>query len=506
MIDTNTAEPTPDRVSLADDREVGPEHDGTANHASAKAEATAEEDDGACPLDDLVDWFGRFIRFTHPDDVYILALWTVHTHLASALYTSPRLMIDSVMPGSGKSTLLDHLHRLCHHPVHAATLTSPAQLTRMLDAGPRTILLDEVDRSLKADRPGVGELVAVLNAGYRVGATRPVLVQTGNNNWETKEMPTFAPVAMAGNSPQLPEDTVSRSIRILLMPDLDDTVEDSDWELIEDHAKNLHATAANWAERARERVKGMVVELPDGCIGRSKEKWRPLKRIAVVAGGRWPAITDRLINQSLAEDAAEHEAGLKTLPVGMVMMKDLHPVWPDGENFAPTRTLVSKLITHNPEYWGPNSGYGKALTDTRFAQIVARASRVTPHRVGGRGPRGYLRSALEPVWRRLGIELGAPGEPGAPGANGQDDHQVHRVNHLHQVEDASPMACGESGAAQPNGDPMLDNTPRCHCGQPAVDNGTLCRLHRDIERENTAISALVAGAQARSNGMEGASR
>ena len=94
-----------------------------------------------------MDWFGRFIRFTHPDDVNILALWTVHTHLASELYTSPRLVIDSVMPGSGKTTLLDHLNRLCHNPVHAASLTSPAQLTRMLNAGPCTILLDEVDRS-----------------------------------------------------------------------------------------------------------------------------------------------------------------------------------------------------------------------------------------------------------------------------------------------------------------------------------------------------------------------
>jgi hypothetical protein len=65
------------------------------------------------------------------------------------------------------------------------------------------------------------------------------------------------------------------------------------------------------------------------------------------------------------------------------------------------------------------------------------------------------------------------------------------------------MAGGESGAAQPNGDLMLDmTTPWCHCGQPVVDDGTLCRLHRDIERERAAINALVSGAQARSNRME----
>lgn len=417
-------------------------------------------------LDRLVRWFNRFIRFTHSDDVNILALWTVHTHLARELYTSPRLMVDSVMPGSGKSTLLDHLHRLCHNPIHAATLTSSAQLTRMLDAAPSTILLDEVDRSLSSDRPGVADLLAVLNAGYRAGATRPVLVKE-DNNWVSKPMPTFAPVAMAGNSPRLPEDTVSRSIRILLMPDLDDSVEDSDWELIEEDAKELREVIADWAETAREQVKGMVVELPEGCIGRSKEKWRPLKRIAVVAGGRWPAITDGLINLSLAEDTAEREAGLKMLPVGMVMMKDLYDIWPGGENFVGTRDLVSKLISHNPEFWGANSGYGKALTDTRFAQIVMRASRVTPHRVGGRGPRGYLRSALEPVWRRLRIGLGAPGELDAPGASDANLRQLHQVNQSHQLEYSYTEAAG-------------------------------------TDHDHIAINALVSGARARSTEMAGA--
>ena len=92
----------------------------------------------------------------------------------------------------------------------------------------------------------------------------------------------------------------------------------------------------------------MVVELPTGCINRSKEKWRPLKRIAVAAGGPWPVITDRLIDHSLAEDAAERDAGLRTQPVGMVMLKDLHAIWPDGEKFVPTRTLVSKADHPQP--------------------------------------------------------------------------------------------------------------------------------------------------------------
>ena len=135
-----------------------------------------DEPDGALVLDDIREWFARFIAVTDPDDLSILALWTPHTYLVPELYTTPRLQVDSTVFGSGKTTLLDHLAYLCLNPVQAANLSSPALIPRMLEAGPRTILLDEVDRSLHPDRPGVGEMIGILNSGYRVGATRPVLV------------------------------------------------------------------------------------------------------------------------------------------------------------------------------------------------------------------------------------------------------------------------------------------------------------------------------------------
>ena len=68
----------------------------------------------------------------------------------------------------------------------------------------------------------------------------------------------------------------------------------------------------------------------------------------------------------MVQEAAEREAGLKKLPPGMVVMIDLHAVWPEGEQFMPTRVLVSKLIEHNPDYWSAGSPYSKALTDTRW--------------------------------------------------------------------------------------------------------------------------------------------
>jgi hypothetical protein len=69
-----------------------------------------EPPNGADLLDDLVAWFARFIAVTNPDDLPLLALWAVHTHLVVELYTTPRLLIDSIMEGSGKSTVVDHLN------------------------------------------------------------------------------------------------------------------------------------------------------------------------------------------------------------------------------------------------------------------------------------------------------------------------------------------------------------------------------------------------------------
>jgi hypothetical protein len=455
--------------------------------------------DGAVIADCVEAWFQRFIGVTDPNDFALLTLWTLHTHLVVELYTTPRLQIDSTIYGSGKTTLLDHLSHLCLNPVQAATLSSPALIPRLLEQGPATILLDEVDRALAPDRPGVGELLGILNSGYRVGATRPVLVPVKGGGWEVRNMPTFAAVSMAGNSPRLPDDTKSRNLRVLLMPDLDGRIEDSDWELIAADAENLRELIAEWADTVRDTVRGMVVDLPAGCIGRSREKWRPLKRVAVAAGGRWPALADNLIAASLAEDAAEREAGLKALPPGMVLLSDLHSVWPSGENFVATRELVGHLVAANPEYWGLGSPYGKALTETRFAKLLVQASKVTSARPGGVGPRGFLRTQLAPVWHRLGIarlQPGVPGEAGVPGGDQPSTSTNENHNRVHRL-DFDVTAPGEPGGnavTSENNRVHQDRQPHrvetdtpppapasgmCWCGYPPPPGRS---MHFDCER------------------------
>lgn len=90
------------------------------------------------------------------------------------------------------------------------------------------------------------------------------------------------------------EDTRSRTIRVLLLPDLDGRVEESDWELLEDEAADLASVLSAWTDQVRDEVRTERPGLPEGIKARFREKWSPLKRVAAVAGGHWPAAVDAM--------------------------------------------------------------------------------------------------------------------------------------------------------------------------------------------------------------------
>ncbi len=352
-------------------------------------------------LDRVRTWLGRYICTVHDSDLDLLTLWAAHTHLCGELYTTPRLVLDSPVPGSGKTTTLEHLYRLCLKPLQTASLSSSAMLARLLDKELRTILVDEADRSLDPKRPGVEDLLAIINAGYKRGGTRPVLVPGPKGEWDVREMPTFSPVVLAGNAPHLPDDTRSRTIRVLLLPDLEGRVETSDWEEIEAAALDLGAALSAWADEVRQVVRTSRPALPEGCIGRTKERWSPLRRVAEAAGGRWPDVADDLIRRDLIEAQMDREDGMVTTPPAVTLLRNIADVWPD-EDFAASRYLLGELIASNPGTWGEGSPYGRALTVQRMGRMLAQGFKVNSSRQGD-GPRGYYRQALSPVWRRMGI-------------------------------------------------------------------------------------------------------
>jgi hypothetical protein len=365
-------------------------------------------------LNEVRSWFERFVTVIDDTDLDLLTVWAAHTYLVIETYTTPRLIIDSPVPGSGKTTVLEHLERLCNHPVQVASLSSPALLVRILDAGLRTILIDEADRSLRPDKPDVADLLAVLNSGYKRGATRPVLVPVKGGSWAAKEMPTYSPVAMAGNDPNLPDDTKSRSIRVLLMPDIDGSAEESDWELYEEESRALGELLAAWADVIRDDVRANRPTMPEGVRGRARERWSPLKRVAVAAGGDWPELVDRLAVQDVERLTNEREEGIVQQRPHITLLTHIYEVWRGDEGFVATTELIDRLVVEHPESWGELSAFGKRLTAQRLGRMLTKFG-VHTCRPDSEGPRGYTRASFSTAMRRMGVTLpNKPAEPAEP--------------------------------------------------------------------------------------------
>ena len=351
-------------------------------------------EDGSALLDEVREWLAQHITVMQSTDLDVLTLWAAHTHMSKRLYSTPRLQIDSPVPESGKTTVLEHLERLCFRAVMASTISSEALLPRMLAVEPRTLLLDEVDRSLDPKKDGVAGLMAILNSGYKVGATRPTLVPGKDGNWEPAELPTFAPVAMAGNQPALPDDTRTRIIRILLLPDWSGRATETYWEDDEAPASELGARLARWARHVEDEVRPRP-QMPPGCTSRFREKWQPLARVAQAAGPRWLQVVMQCAADDVASVAADREAGLATERPGVLLLRHLTVCWPDGADFWRTTDLVETLVREHPEAWGDDSPYGKALTAQRLGRMLVNYYGVRSSRqdtAEKSSPRGYHRA------------------------------------------------------------------------------------------------------------------
>lgn len=375
------------------------------------------------------------------DDSVTLALWTAHTWAIEALYTSPRLLFDSPMPGSGKTTALEHVGRLSRARLSMAAVSSSALIPRVLEAGPRTLLIDECDRSLSGKKQGIEDIVAILNTGYKKGASRPVLVKNADGNFDAKEMSTFAAVAMAGNSPDLPDDTRSRTIEILLLPANNGEIVETDWEVLDEAVALLAGRLQEAVEAVADEFAGLAVDLPKELSGRRKEVWRPLMRVAVVAGGTWPELVARVIAKDIERLAAAIEDGLVYEKPHVVLVKDMHAVF-GTEPFMSTAAVIAGLVARNSSMWGQDASRGfTELTAKRLGSMLSKNFRVRSCQPTRGAQRGYRRAELERAWASVGVSS-APDQSDARDA--PDDPMRTTSSDASDASDSSAAGSGIS--------------------------------------------------------------
>src|SRR5690606_12069408 len=80
----------------------------------------------------------------------------------------------------------------------------------------------------------------------------------------------------------------------------------------------------------------------------------------------------------------------------VVLLQDIHHVWPEGQSFISTENLIDELISHNPKQWSELSSYGKDLNPQRLGRMLVKAFDIHSERSSlGKRERGYRRESFE---------------------------------------------------------------------------------------------------------------
>ena len=358
-------------------------------------------------------WLSRYISFMKKSDSLLCSIWVIHTHLIDEFYSTPRLLISSPTFSSGKTTLLEHLANLCREkPAHMANISSVALLARIHKPQIRTLLIDEADRTLNPKNPIFTEVVSILNQGYKRGGTRPVQVPVKNGGWVIEDMELFAPVAIAGNAPNLPEDTRSRCITIRLMPSKPGEVQRTLWEDIEPNAFDLRTRIVSSTNDIRELIQRAANPLfPKDTPSRLEEIWRPLMKIAVIAGKEIEQATRTLLEQDIETFIQDTENREVAEAPQVKLIRDLYAIFRSSDmEFGTTLHLIEQLIYLDPYWRKETSPFGRDLTPRRMGLLISNGFGI--NRMKQPGGNGYFRNQFLESWDRLGISSKEP--PKAP--------------------------------------------------------------------------------------------
>jgi Protein of unknown function (DUF3631) len=351
----------------------------------------------------LLDRAERFLRrFVVLGEAQYVAttLWIAHAHALDATSTTAYLHVTSAELESGKSRLLEAIEPLVPRPMYATSMT-PAVLYRAVEKYRPTLLVDEADNLLH-DKQAKGELVGLLNAGYRRGAFAYRI--GGGNRDELQSFETFSAKAIAGLD-NLIATLASRCLRIEMRKRRPDTEPVEDFYREEAHAEAapIRDGFAAWAEQNIETLRAIKPERL-GIRDRLEEACRLPLAIAELAGERW---------RTRARDALRELSGASisgAMSERTHLLADLRDVFAaagDPDELLTAAMLDGLLaIEESPwrGWWGidrdgevhPSNGAPRKLG--RHLHALGIASRD----LGPAGARrkGYRRADFEDAWSR----------------------------------------------------------------------------------------------------------
>lgn len=390
--------------------EAAPEDPKHASESSEHTEGLEPTDAGGAgdcspeePVIDAADLFRRvhaymlrFAAYPSPEAAHAHLFWIVHSHLMGAWFQTPRLAIISPEPGSGKSRVLEITGCLVPSPLFTV-MSSPAFIMRRVaDVNdPPTVLFDEVDAIFGPKAKGSEDLRAMINSGYRRGASIGRCNSDKSKKIGTVQFPTYGAVAMAGLG-DLPETIMVRSIIIRMRRRLPhETLEDFRPKRHEAEGHVLADELAAWAKTIEHLAEDMEPVMPSGVVDRDADVWTPIVCVADLAGGEWPDIARHVARHFVEE---RKDGGMMSLPGQL--LQDIWKLFDDREAMG-TQDLLEALNGDEEAPWGSIRGYGRGLDPYKLASML-RPFGVKPKalRIGDLNLRGYERSSFHDAWCR----------------------------------------------------------------------------------------------------------
>jgi len=349
---------------------------------------------GAELLDSVDAFLARFVAYPSEHARIAHVLWIAHSHFMDCWESTPRIAFLSPEPGSGKSRCLEVTEPLVPRPVHAVN-TTPAYLFRKVsdEAGPPTILYDEIDTVFGPKAKDNEDIRGMLNAGHRKGAVAGRCVVRGKIV-ETEELPAYCAVALAGLN-DLPDTIMSRSVVVRMRRRApNEKVEPWRLRINAPQAKPIRDALAAWAAESAERI--TWPELPPEIQDRNADVWEALVAVADLAGGVWPKRA-RVAAVALVADSM---AGAPS--IGVQLLADLRIIFA-GRDALSTEAILTALHKMEERPW--NDLRGKPV-DARWLsrQLSKYGVKSGTVRFEDSTPKGYKAEDLHDPWTRYVAE------------------------------------------------------------------------------------------------------
>ncbi len=346
------------------------------------------------PLVDVVRFIERYVKMPSEHATIAAALWVAHTHVFDAFDVTPYLIVQSPEKRSGKTRVLEVLELLCPRPWRVVQ-PSEAVLFRKIAKDRPVLLLDEADAIFKSRDQNTEPLRAVLNAGFRRGATVPRCAGKGTG-LRVEEFSVFCPKAVAAIG-DLPDTVEDRGIIIRLdraTPAEQRRLQRLRFRQAEAEAAPIREALAKWAERALPVLREARPALPEELDGRAADSWEPLLAVADQAGDGWSVVAWGAA-LALSTGTAREDDSLRVR-----LLADIRRVFDErGVDRLVTKDLIDGLAADETAPWG--DWHGRLITPERIARLL-RPFGVQPDkwREGSTTARGYSRDMFTAAWAR----------------------------------------------------------------------------------------------------------